>query len=200
MSRIGLKLKELRERTGLSVRAFADEAKMNFGTYANWENRSKKPFLSMDMVSKFMPVYLAHGIERSEVLRLVGLEEEPHFQELSNASQDVIRFEEIQISRQLSAEVEDPIKYRESGRPAIDILVVGEIESLGPQLYVVGVVGDQIVAYPSDFKGNLGTPLPFDPHADWDNGEVLVDKNKHTFRILGVVRSLNVECNGSPIQ
>ena len=73
MSRVGLKLKVLRERTGLSVRKFAELADMNFGTYSNWENRSKKQYLNMEVVEQLREVYLTHGVEEKDILALAGL-------------------------------------------------------------------------------------------------------------------------------
>jgi phage repressor protein C with HTH and peptisase S24 domain len=74
--RAGLKLKELRERAGLSVRRLAELLDVPFGTYSGWENESKRRFLTYDKAEKLMPFLVGVGdppIMREEVLALCGL-------------------------------------------------------------------------------------------------------------------------------
>src|SRR5579875_2501953 len=73
-SPVALKLKRLRERTGLSVREMA--AKLDYesaSSYAYYENEFKKSFLPLDLVQKLAPIAESYGIERSEVMALAGI-------------------------------------------------------------------------------------------------------------------------------
>lgn len=72
MNKAGQKLQALRLRTGLSVRAFADELGMPPSSYSSYETRSKKPFFKAEFVDRLVPIFTKYGIDETEVLELKG--------------------------------------------------------------------------------------------------------------------------------
>jgi len=68
-----LKLKRLRERTGLSVRKLAGRIGRAASSYAFYEDSYKKAYLPLDLVQELVPVFEPFGIEPEEVLALAGV-------------------------------------------------------------------------------------------------------------------------------
>lgn len=73
-SEAALKLKALRERTGLTVQQVADAIKRPKSTYASYEDKYKKPFLPVDLVRDLADVFAPHGISSQELFTLAGVE------------------------------------------------------------------------------------------------------------------------------
>lgn len=75
MESLNDRLKGIRTRSGLSVRALAGELGMPPSTYAAYEDRAKfkKPILPLDFAQRLADVFEPHGIERAEVMALAGL-------------------------------------------------------------------------------------------------------------------------------
>lgn len=69
------RLKELRLRAGLTVRALADALGMPFSTYAAYEDpkKFKKPILPIDLTKKIAVEFARHGISESETMALAGV-------------------------------------------------------------------------------------------------------------------------------
>jgi len=67
------KLKAIRERSGLSIRALADRLGVPTSTYANYEIRYKRPFLPMNFAMDLAVAYRGTGISEAEVLVLAGV-------------------------------------------------------------------------------------------------------------------------------
>lgn len=70
---IGAKLRELRERTGLTVRFLAGVlGQESPNGYAHYEKRGKKP-LPIEVARALAPAMAKHGVQPSEVMELAGL-------------------------------------------------------------------------------------------------------------------------------
>lgn len=72
---VSLRLKRLRESSGLSVRAMAALAGMKPSTYGHYENpdRFKSPFLPVAEARTFAKALSKHGIAATDVLVLAGM-------------------------------------------------------------------------------------------------------------------------------
>lgn len=72
MSTAASKLKALRERVGLTIRAMAEELSMSPSSYIHYENIYKKQYFDREMVEKLVKPLTSRGVSRSEVLALAG--------------------------------------------------------------------------------------------------------------------------------
>lgn len=69
------KLKQLRQRAGLSIREVAHALGMENGSsYQHYEDRFRKPFLPLDLTQRLVPIFGAKGIEAPELYALAGIE------------------------------------------------------------------------------------------------------------------------------
>jgi phage repressor protein C with HTH and peptisase S24 domain len=66
-------LKRIREKSGLSIRSMAEHLNIAPGSYAHYEVRYKKPFLPMELALQIADVVAPLGVDRSEVMALVGV-------------------------------------------------------------------------------------------------------------------------------
>jgi len=71
-----MQLKALRERAGLTVRGTADALEMPASSYAVYEDtkRFKKSLIPVPLAQKLADLFERHGVDRSMVLRLAGLD------------------------------------------------------------------------------------------------------------------------------
>ena len=67
------KLKQLRERTGMSVRQLADQIGRPTSSYAFYEDNYRKSFLPIDLVRQLVPILTPYAIEVSEIMQLAGI-------------------------------------------------------------------------------------------------------------------------------
>jgi transcriptional regulator with XRE-family HTH domain len=72
VSAVAIKLKELRNQAGLSMREIARLAGMEKPTYQHYEARYKRPYLPVDLVDRIEPILAARGIPPHEVRALAG--------------------------------------------------------------------------------------------------------------------------------
>ncbi len=69
------KLKQLRQRAGLSIRQVAQALGMEYGSsYQHYEDRFKKPLLPLELVLKLVPIFAPAGIEPAELYALAGVD------------------------------------------------------------------------------------------------------------------------------
>src|SRR6185503_12729437 len=74
-STVSRKLKQLRQRAGLSIREVAHALGMENGSsYQHYEDRFRKTFLPLDFMQRLVPIFGAKGIEASELFALAGVE------------------------------------------------------------------------------------------------------------------------------
>lgn len=73
VSATALKLKTLRNRAGLSVRAVGASIGMPPTTYASYEDKFKKPFIPVELAKKLAEVFAPRGVGKDEVLALAGI-------------------------------------------------------------------------------------------------------------------------------
>jgi len=74
-SAVSRKLKQLRQRAGLSIREVAHALGMENGSsYQHYEDRFRKTFLPLDFMQRLVPIFGAKGIEASELFALAGVE------------------------------------------------------------------------------------------------------------------------------
>ena len=69
------KLKQLRQRAGLSIRDVAHALGMEHGSsYQHYEDRFRKPHLPLDLMRKLAPILAKGGVEAPELLALAGVD------------------------------------------------------------------------------------------------------------------------------
>jgi transcriptional regulator with XRE-family HTH domain len=74
-SSVSRKLKQLRQRAGLSIREVAHALGMENGSsYQHYEDRFRKPFLPLDFAQRLVPIFGAKGIEADELFALAGVD------------------------------------------------------------------------------------------------------------------------------
>jgi transcriptional regulator with XRE-family HTH domain len=74
-SSVSRKLKQLRQRAGLSIREVAHALGMENGSsYQHYEDRFRKPFLPLDFAQRLAPIFGAKGVEASELFALAGVD------------------------------------------------------------------------------------------------------------------------------
>ncbi|MGH6977475.1 MAG: helix-turn-helix domain-containing protein, partial [Stellaceae bacterium] len=62
------KLKQVRQRAGLSIRQVAQALGMEYGSsYQHYEDRYKKPLLPLELVLKLVPIFAPAGINATEL-------------------------------------------------------------------------------------------------------------------------------------
>jgi SOS-response transcriptional repressor LexA len=62
-----VRLKELRQEAGLSVRAMAKSLDMGPTSYQHYEDRYKKPYFPYEFIERLRPVLLGRGVKREAV-------------------------------------------------------------------------------------------------------------------------------------
>lgn len=68
------KLKQLRQRAGLSIREVAHALGMENGSsYQHYEDRFRKPFLPLDLTQRLVPIFAEKGIDADELYALAGV-------------------------------------------------------------------------------------------------------------------------------
>jgi SOS-response transcriptional repressor LexA len=73
VSEAARRLKALRERSGLSMRAVADALGWTLTRYQHYEDRYKRPFLPADLAYALAEVFKAEGVDPASVLELAGI-------------------------------------------------------------------------------------------------------------------------------
>jgi transcriptional regulator with XRE-family HTH domain len=74
-SSVSRKLKQLRQRAGLSIREVAHALGMENGSsYQHYEDRFRKAFLPLDFTQRLVPIFGAKGVEPGELFALAGVE------------------------------------------------------------------------------------------------------------------------------
>ena len=66
------KLKAIRIRSGLSIRAVAEALDMSASSYGHYEARYKKPYLPLEITIQLTDIFAPHGIDRKEVMDPAG--------------------------------------------------------------------------------------------------------------------------------
>ena len=69
------KLKQLRQRAGLSIREVAHALGMENGSsYQHYEDRFRKPLLPLELTQRLIPIFGAKGIDAAELYALAGVD------------------------------------------------------------------------------------------------------------------------------
>lgn len=84
ISAVALKLKALRNRTGLSVRAVGAALGIPATTYASYEDKYKKTFIPIELANKLIGVFCEKGIRKEEILELAGVTPAPTSVEIAH--------------------------------------------------------------------------------------------------------------------
>jgi transcriptional regulator with XRE-family HTH domain len=98
-SSVSRKLKQLRQRAGLSIREVAHALGMENGSsYQHYEDRFRKPFLPLDFAQRLAPVFGAKGIEASELYALAGVDGGARGNGIKNTMQPgLLRIDELDV-------------------------------------------------------------------------------------------------------
>ena len=74
-SPVSRRLKQLRQRAGLSIRDVAHALGMEHGSsYQHYEDRFRKPLLPLEMAQRLIPIFGAKGIDAAELYALAGVD------------------------------------------------------------------------------------------------------------------------------
>lgn len=72
---VSRRLKQLRQRAGLSIREVAHALGMEHGSsYQHYEDRFRKALLPLELVQKLVPIFGAKGIDPAELYALAGVD------------------------------------------------------------------------------------------------------------------------------
>jgi phage repressor protein C with HTH and peptisase S24 domain len=72
---VSRRLKQLRQRAGLSIREVAHALGMEHGSsYQHYEDRFRKPLLPLEMAQRLAPIFAAKGIDEAELYALAGVD------------------------------------------------------------------------------------------------------------------------------
>jgi len=75
VSAVSRQLKELRRRSGLSIREVAEALGMEHGSsYQHYEDRFRKTLLPLDLVQKLLPIFTKAGADPAELYALAGVD------------------------------------------------------------------------------------------------------------------------------
>ena len=77
ISQAARRLKLLRERAGLSMRAVSEALGWPLTRYQHYEDRYRRPYLPLDHARRFADVFATRGVPVADVLALAGLDAEP---------------------------------------------------------------------------------------------------------------------------
>jgi phage repressor protein C with HTH and peptisase S24 domain len=77
VSQAARRLKLLRERSGLSMRAVSEALGWTLTRYQHYEDRYRRAYLPLDLARQLADILSAGGIAPSEVLALAGIDSEP---------------------------------------------------------------------------------------------------------------------------
>jgi hypothetical protein len=98
------RLKQLRRQANVSIREMAEALHMPYGSsYQHYEDRFKKPFLPLDLVTKLASILNEHGVPLKDIYALAGLDGTGETPSKSNPStvisyyEDSVRIEEIDL-------------------------------------------------------------------------------------------------------
>jgi phage repressor protein C with HTH and peptisase S24 domain len=76
-SQAARRLKLLRERAGLSMRAVSEALGWTLTRYQHYEDRYRRNFLPMEFVNQLADLFVPRGIPRAEIMDLAGVPREP---------------------------------------------------------------------------------------------------------------------------
>jgi transcriptional regulator with XRE-family HTH domain len=72
---VSRRLKQLRQRAGLSIREVAHALGMEHGSsYQHYEDRYRKPLLPLEFAQRLIPIFGAKGIDAAELYALAGVD------------------------------------------------------------------------------------------------------------------------------
>src|SRR5580704_17794678 len=75
VSAVARRLKQVRQRAGISIRQVAEALGMEHGSsYQHYEDRFKKPLLPLELVLKLVPIFEPKGIDPAELFALAGVD------------------------------------------------------------------------------------------------------------------------------
>jgi len=75
VSAVARRLKQIRTRSGLSIRQVAESLGMEHGSsYQHYEDRFKKPLLPLDLILRLVPIFGPRGIESADLFALAGVD------------------------------------------------------------------------------------------------------------------------------
>lgn len=75
-SEVALKLKALRERAGLSVRAVADRLEKPHSSYSYYEDSFKGRHIPAELAQALIPIFREKGVDPTELLALTAVADE----------------------------------------------------------------------------------------------------------------------------
>src|SRR5258707_15841587 len=77
ISQAARRLKLLRERSGLSMRAVSEALGWTLTRYQHYEDRYRRPYLPLDLARLLADVFAPRGVPAADVLALAGIGADP---------------------------------------------------------------------------------------------------------------------------
>lgn len=99
LSPVSRKLKQLRQRAGLSIREVAHALGMENGSsYQHYEDRFRKPFLPLELTQRLVPIFAAKGINAADLYALAGMDGGARgLASKSTATSGTLRIDELDV-------------------------------------------------------------------------------------------------------
>jgi transcriptional regulator with XRE-family HTH domain len=92
------KLKQLRQRAGLSIREVAHALGMENGSsYQHYEDRFRKQFLPLELTQRLVPIFAAKGIDTAELYALAGVDGGTRSLGKTAAPPGMLRIDELDV-------------------------------------------------------------------------------------------------------
>ncbi|MBL4791303.1 MAG: helix-turn-helix transcriptional regulator [Kordiimonadaceae bacterium] len=186
MERVGIKLKALRNETGLSGRKFADAAGVDWGQYNSWEHMTKKPTLPIETVRVLVPAFEKFRIDPLRVWENLGGISRADLLGGKGKDQVSIRVDDghtaVGVPAQIYTSTSDKALVRYVGP---GLVVIAETESAGVKISGVYKIGSDdndtlLIPFGGDLDENRGPDLIYQPTENWHTGTVQAAGTAHT--------------------
>jgi transcriptional regulator with XRE-family HTH domain len=150
VSAVSRRLKQVRQRAGLSIRQVAEALGMEHGSsYQHYEDRFKKPLLPLELVLKLVPIFEPKGIDPGDLFALAGVDGTgqrplPSLAR-SAAAAHMLRIEELDVRASAGSGLADTAAARTVGEWQIPSeLVRAYTTAPAAELRIITVLGDSM--------------------------------------------------------
>ncbi|MGE5202339.1 MAG: XRE family transcriptional regulator [Acidobacteriota bacterium] len=149
VSAVSRRLKQIRQRAGLSIRQVAEALGMEHGSsYQHYEDRFKKPLLPLDLILKLVPIFAPRGIEAAELFALAGVDGSGHRPLAEQARPELatpmLRIEELDVRASAGSGLADSASKTVAEWQLPSEIVRGYTTAPAAELRIITVLGDSM--------------------------------------------------------
>jgi hypothetical protein len=149
VSAVSRRLKQLRQRSGLSIRQVAEALGMEHGSsYQHYEDRFKKPLMPLDLVLKLVPIFEPKGVEAAELFALAGVDGSGHRPltgpARSEAGAPTLRIEELDVRAGAGSGLTDAGSRAVAEWQIPSEIIRGYTTAPAAELRIITVLGDSM--------------------------------------------------------